>query len=221
LSGEEHSGPDDRLVEVLERAREHGALGPGPVAPQIEHARGFVDVIASRAGDPSWVVDLGSGGGVPGLVIASACPNVRVTLVEAIARRARDLELAVADLFGTAGGDPRSQRVRVVEGRAEGVAHHVEFREAADVVTARGFARPALVAEIGTGFLRVGGVLVVSEPPAGGGDRWPADRLGALGLGEPTVVATRGAHYVVIAKAAAAPSDRPRKTKPLVKRPAW
>jgi 16S rRNA (guanine527-N7)-methyltransferase len=221
LSSEEQPAPDARLAAVLERARAHGALGPGPVAPQIEHARGFVDVIATRLGDPTWVVDLGSGGGVPGLVIASALPTARVTLVEAIARRARDLELAAAELFGTDGEGPDRQRVRVVEDRAEVVAHWDEFREAADVATARGFGRPALVAEIATGFLRIGGVLVVSEPPAGRSDRWPPKRLRELGFGAPTIVPARGAHYAVMTKETAAPDDRPRPTKPLVKRPAW
>jgi 16S rRNA (guanine527-N7)-methyltransferase len=221
LSSEEHPEPDTRLAAVLERARAHGALGPGPVAPQIEHARGFVDVIAARVGEPESVVDLGSGGGVPGLVIASAFPGARVTLVEAIGRRARDLELAAGELFGTAESDSDKGRVRVVEDRAEAVAHRPEFREAPAVVTARGFGRPALVAEIATGFLRIGGVLVVSEPPEGGSDRWPPERLGELGFGEATTVASRAAHYVLIGKQSAAPEDRPRPTKPLVKRPAW
>ena len=55
------------LTAVLERARALGALGPGPVEDHITHAQRFVDALADQTGR---VLDLGSGGGIPGLVIA-------------------------------------------------------------------------------------------------------------------------------------------------------
>ena len=54
---------------------------------------------------------------------------------------------------------------RCSNGRAEDWAHEPELRETFDLVTARSFARPAVTAEIACGFLKVGGLLVVSEPP--------------------------------------------------------
>ena len=53
-------------LEVLEESRELGLLGPGPVARQVQHA---LD-LASAIGDFDWrMLDLGSGGGLPGLVL--------------------------------------------------------------------------------------------------------------------------------------------------------
>ena len=117
-----------------------------------------------------------------------------MTLVEAGRRRAADLAAAAAELFGTDG------RVEVVEARAETLAHRPDQREQAVLVTARSFGAPPLTAEIGTGFLAVGGWLVVSEPPEPDGDRWPADALARLGFGVPVPLAEGGAHYIAIPK---------------------
>ena len=207
---------EDALLVVLERARARGYLGPGPISPHLAHARGFAAVATGvLARTPDRVVDLGSGGGVPGLVLAAAWPAARVTLVEAGRRRAADLAAAAAELFGTDG------RVEVVEARAETLAHRPDQREQAVLVTARSFGAPPLTAEIGTGFLAVGGWLVVSEPPEPDGDRWPAAPLARLGFGVPVPLAEGGAHYIAIPKVDAAPADVPRDTRPLVKRPAW
>ena len=166
------------LLEQLERARTLGFLGPGPAADHVEHAQGFLAALADVAGR---VVDLGSGGGVPGLVVASARPDLEVVLVDAMAKRCRFLRTAVAVL-------DLAPRVRVVEGRAEHVGRS-DLRGAADAVTARAFGPPAATAECGAPLLRVGGRLLVSEPPDGP-DRWPADGLAILGLAPgPTLAA--------------------------------
>ena len=61
---------NDQLQTVLERARSLGFLGPGSVASQYEHAQRFLAGIPPEA----TVLDLGSGGGLPGLVIATELP---------------------------------------------------------------------------------------------------------------------------------------------------
>ncbi len=216
-TGTELPQPDeDALLVVLERARARGYLGPGPVRPHLDHARGFAAAATGvLARTPERVVDLGSGGGLPGLVLAAAWPEARVTLVEVGRRRAADLAAAVTELFGTGG------RVAVVEARAETLAHRSDQREQAVLVTARSFGAPPLTAEIGAGFLAVGGWLVVSEPPEPDGDRWPGAPLARLGLGLPVPISQGGAHYIGIPKIGPAPADVPRETRPLVKRPAW
>ena len=99
--------PDHELLEQLERARRLGFLGPGPVDDHVAHAAGFLDALVDVSGR---VVDLGTGGGVPGLVVAVARPDLEVVLVDATAKRCRFLESAVLALgLGT----------EVVEGRAE------------------------------------------------------------------------------------------------------
>jgi len=159
---------DDRLLAVLERSRSLGFLGPGPVTEHVRHAVGFVEALEEIAGR---VVDLGAGGGVPGLVIGLARPDLEVVLVDAMAKRCRFLEEAVRTLDVAAA---------VVEGRAEDIGRG-PLRGSADAVVARGFGPPAATAECAAPLLRVGGRLVVSEPPVSS-DRWNRAGLARLGL---------------------------------------
>jgi len=81
--------------------------------------------------------------------------------------------------------------VTVVRARAE-VAARSEMRGSFDLVVARAFGSPPVTAECAAGFLRVGGLLVVSEPPpqsptgrdqvSGEPVRWPVGPLAELGL---------------------------------------
>lgn len=158
------------LLAVLEEARQLGFLGPGPVGAHIDHAGGFLGCLAGVTG---LVVDLGSGGGVPGLVIATARPDLEVVMVDASAKRCRFLERAATTL-GLAGG-------RVVEGRAE-VVGRGDLRGRADAVVARSFGPPAVTAECAAPLLEVGGILVVSEPPESDDSRWSRPGLSLLGL---------------------------------------
>lgn len=121
------------------------------------------------------VLDLGSGGGVPGLVLAVEDPELRVLLLDANLRRTTFLEEALDRLGLTA-------RVQVLRGRAEEIGRDAELRATFDVVVARGFATPAITAECAAPFLHVGGRLVVAEPPDSSGDRWNGAALETIGL---------------------------------------
>lgn len=160
------------LARVLEEGRRRGFLGPGPVEDHLHHARAYGrhPAVSGRA----LGIDLGSGGGIPGLVLACDHPTTRWVLLDAHRGRASFLAEALATL-GLA------ERVRVVAARAEDVGRDVAHRGRYDVVVARSFGRPAVVAECGAPLLCLGGALVVSEPPDGI-DRWPEDGLAALGL---------------------------------------
>ena len=158
---------------MLEEARALGFLGPGPVVGHIEHAAGFIQAVGEP--HPTRVVDLGSGGGVPGLVVAGAWPGARVFLLDSSERRALFLAQAVAALG-------LSARVVVGHARAEDAGRDPAWRAQADVVLARSFGPPGVTAECAAPLLAVQGRLVVSEPPDGDGERWPAARLAELGL---------------------------------------
>lgn len=164
--------PEWTLERALEESRDRGFLGPGLLAAQIEHARGFASTLERT---PESFLDLGSGGGVPGLVLASVWPDVRATLLDSMVRRARFLEEATTRL-GIA------DRVSVVCARAEEAARRRDMRERFEVVTARSFGPPAVTAECGVGFLVAGGRMVVSEPPEDDAGRWPEQGLAELGL---------------------------------------
>jgi hypothetical protein len=173
------------LHEILAEARQAGFLGPGPIAPQLRHAEGFATVARRlAAGGPPHprLVDLGSGGGLPGLVVAARWPEATMELLEAGARRAAFLSRAVSRLG-------LSDRVAVLHQRAELSGRQEGLRGGFDGALARSFGRPAVVAECAAPLLQVEGWLVVSEPPAEdpvGSDperaRWPADFLAQFGL---------------------------------------
>ena len=175
------SGSDTSLLAVLETSRSLGFLGPGPVGDHVVHAGAFVPLIPQGGS----VLDLGSGGGLPGLVVARTRSDLRVVLVDSRQRRTDFLLHAVQELDLAA-------RVEVRTGRAEELAHEPELRHAFDVVVSRSFGPPAVTAECAAGFLRGPGSLVlVSEPPdedGGGHQRWPAGGLAELGLRRARVV---------------------------------
>jgi 16S rRNA (guanine527-N7)-methyltransferase len=163
------------------------------------------------------VLDLGSGGGLPGLVVATYRPELDLTLVEARQRACRFLREAVATLD--------LAQVTIVEARAEEAARRPDLRETFDAVVARSFGPPAVTAECAVGFLRPGGRLVVSEPPGDGAPeraatRWPAPGLEELGFTSPVAGGAPGASFVVLEKAKS--DDRwPRRVGVPAKRPVW
>ena len=205
------------LHEVLGEARAAGFLGPGPIEPQLLHADGFT-VIARRlavAGSPK-LVDLGSGGGLPGLVVARNWPEATVALLEANGRRAAFLRLAVDRLELT-------DRVAVLEERAEVGGRQEGLRAGFDGALARSFGRPAVVAECAAPLLRVGGWLVVSEPPRTGPEtdleaRWPAAALAQFGL-EPAEVVHGDFEYRTLRQTRPCPDRWPRRNGVPAKRP--
>lgn len=157
------------LTRQLNVAQTLGFLGPGAVEDHVVHAGCFLGELLAVFGR---VIDLGSGGGVPGLVVATNRPDLEVILVDAAAKRCAFLERAVTALG--------LERTSVVLGRAEVVGRGV-LRGSADAVIVRSFGPPAVTAECAAPLLRVGGRLIVSEPPHGP-SRWPADPLRQLGL---------------------------------------
>jgi 16S rRNA (guanine527-N7)-methyltransferase len=169
----------DGLLAVLERSRRLGFLGPGSLRVQVEHARGFAagPEQTGPAAPPARFVDLGSGGGVPGLVLATLWPASRGVLLDASARRCEFLAEAVDEL-GFAG------RIDVVRARAEEAGREPALRATCDLVVARSFGPPAVTAECAAPLLAKEGRLTVSEPPETPPDppRWPPAGLAQLGL---------------------------------------
>jgi len=155
-----------------------GLLGPGPAEAHIQHARGFARAfreITGSASDPARALDLGAGGGLPGLVLLFEWPTTTFVWLDSSERSTEFLASAAARLGETA-------RVEVVRGRAEEVGRQPALRHQLDLVVARSFGRPAVTAECAAPFLAAGGHVVVSEPPRELVDRWDATGLALLGL---------------------------------------
>lgn len=152
---------DTALEAALTAIAERGAIGERSLPVAIAHADQFVAAVPVTA---QRLVDLGSGGGLPGLVVAVRCPWLQVTLVERRTRRADLLLRAVRSLALGARVTVVSEDVQALAGREP---------HSFDVVTARSFAAPAITARWAGELLASGGVLVVSEPPTDEADRWP------------------------------------------------
>ena len=106
---------------------------------------------------PSSLLDLGTGGGVPGLPLACARPELPVTLLDATRKK-----VEAADRIAGAIG---LQNVKCIWGRAELQAHHPALREQFDVVVSRAVARLPLLVEFAAGFVRVGGRCLFFKTP--------------------------------------------------------
>lgn len=167
--------------------------------------------------DAGRLVDVGSGGGVPGLVLAIARPGLEVVLVEATAKKAAFLAEAAAGL----GLD----RVRVVAQRAETAGRDPGLRDAADAATARAVGSVALVLELTLPFLRPGGRAVLYRgPTAEVEEKTAAGVAGQLGGGEPVVhrrTLAGGAErrLLVVPKIGPTPDRYPRRDGMPAKRP--
>jgi 16S rRNA (guanine527-N7)-methyltransferase len=196
------------VIEILERARDLGFLGPGPVAPHIEHAEGFALGVLSS---PTRCLDLGSGGGLPGLVLAQRWLEAELVLLDATAKRCDFLRQAVADLG-------LEERVSVVEARAEDAGREPRLRASFDLVVARSFGPPAVTAECAAPFLAPGGRLIASEPPEPAPDRWPPEGLAQVGLVS-VVAIVAPSHYRVLEQRDLCPERFPRRVGVPQKRP--
>ncbi|GAV74578.1 GidB domain-containing protein [Cephalotus follicularis] len=101
------------------------------------------------------LIDVGTGPGLPGLVLAIACPGWKVTLLECMNKRCIFLKHAVS-LTGLS-------NVRVVRGRAEDMGQDLLFRENFDVAVARAVAEMRILAEYCLPLVRVGGLFVAAK----------------------------------------------------------
>jgi 16S rRNA (guanine527-N7)-methyltransferase len=119
----------ERYVDLLATAGvERGLIGPRE-APKLWDRHVFNCLaLASLMPPGATVVDLGSGAGLPGLVLAIGRPDLALTLVEPLQRRTTFLDEVIGEL--------RLEKVRVVRGRAEDLHGGGRF----DVVTARALA---------------------------------------------------------------------------------
>ena len=149
---------------------------------------------------------------MPGLPLALRWKATTWVLLDGMERRARALDAAV----GALGLDGR---VAVHHDRAEAAGRDTTLRGAFDLVVARAFGPPAVTAECGVPFLRVGGRLAVSEPPGDDPGRWPADGLALLGSVPEAPRRVGQAAVQVLIQTDSCPDRYPRRVGVPAKRP--
>jgi 16S rRNA (guanine527-N7)-methyltransferase len=167
---------------------ERGIVGPGEAARIWDRHVLNCGVIARLIPATCSVVDLGSGAGLPGIVLAMLRPESRVTLLEPMARRAVFLQECVTALS--------LDNVEVVRGRAEEFAG----RLAADVVTSRAVAPLEKVAVMSMGLARPGGrVLAMKGASAAAELARARPVLARLGVSDARVVTVASASGAIAA----------------------
>ena len=171
------------------------------------------------AAAPRRAVDLGSGGGIPGLLLALARPDVAWTLVDSAGKKAAVLR-SFAEALGLHG-------VVVIAQRAESLGRDPLHRERYDLVTARACAPLPVLVEYALPFLRRDGMLLAWKGPLTDAD--PEMARGAeastmVGGGRPTTVDPElpdlgGHRFVVITKVLPTPARFPRRPGEPARRP--
>ena len=205
------------LGEILDAAVDEGFLTRTAASDGIEHSEGFLgfgpEDFAVLLGVNDLAIDLGTGGGLPGLVLATQTDN-RWLLVDRGTRRCRFLRWAVGIL-------EISDRVEIMESSVEELAR-TGYRGRAMLVTARSFGAPAKTAECAAPLLRTRGILVVSEPPQTASERserWPAEGLNKLGLSDVGHWHTGSHGYRAFVCDRTCPPDFPRRMPKIVADP--
>jgi 16S rRNA (guanine527-N7)-methyltransferase len=161
------------------------------------------------------LADLGAGAGVPGIPLAIALPDTRVTLVEANGRKCEFMRAVAADLA--------LDNIEVVHERAETWAAGLGQM---DIVTVRALAQLDVVAEYGAPLLRLGGALVAWRGQRDPGDEAAGARAAqilGLSVEEPQWVepypGALNRHLHVMIKTAPTPDRFPRRDGVARKRP--
>ncbi len=131
--------------------------------------------------EDAGIIDVGSGGGLPGVPLAITRPDVRMTLLETTGKKARFLESCVAKLSLT--------NTKVLNSRAETAGQEKEHRQQYDVVVCRGVGPMAELLEYTLPLLKVGGMLLAMKGPKVAEELEQAgDALHVLGGGEIEVI---------------------------------
>jgi 16S rRNA (guanine527-N7)-methyltransferase len=145
------------------------------------HVEESLAVLEAMTPAVGWrVVDIGAGGGIPGLVVAVMRPDLAVTLVEADRRKAGFL-VHVAGLLDL-------DNVTIAARRAEEMGRDPEHRARYDAVISRAAAPPPLLVELAMPMMRAGASLwaLVSDAPAAAAGL-TGDEVGAVAV-EPGIL---------------------------------
>jgi len=171
---------DESRLRVLERilreAQRIGALSNAPVAEIISHAKWFADAMPHTA---RTAVDLGSGAGVPGLIVALFCPYLRLHLVDRRVGRTDVLVRAVHALNLV-------DRVTVRCSEITDMTKDSTWAKHFDVAMSRGLGPPIQTLNLSRDLVKPGGTIIISEPPPDSDSRWDQQQVRALGLEGPS-----------------------------------
>ena len=142
---------DSKLEQLARLISDWPGLVSGPAQDLVADSL----VLLEHLGDAKKIVDVGSGGGLPGLPLKIVRPDLSVTLVESDQDKAAFIVRASAALG--------LEDVEVLAKRAEEVGQDPRYREAFDVAVARALAPMPVLAELCLPLVRVGGRLLAQK----------------------------------------------------------
>ena len=178
----------------------------------------FSCVLAWKASPPNSLIDIGTGAGFPGLPLKILYPNLRLTLVESVGKKAMFCQHIVRVLG--------LERVEVIKSRAEDLGQNANHREKYDWAVARAVANLNVLSEYLLPLVRIGGTMLAQKGESGPAEAQSAEKAMKLLGGKlrqliqanlPGVAEDR--YLMLVDKVAATPPKYPRKAGIPAKQP--
>ena len=179
----EHRGKLDQFAELLiaENQKYNLTRIDSPEQIQVRHfldslaGLSILDELTQKTGKPLNILDIGSGAGFPGLVLAIVRPEWQIASLEATGKKAT-FQKKVCDALGL-------KNTTILNGRGEDIAHHAAYRQQFDSVTARALAAMPVLAELSLAFVKTGGAALYWKGPSAEDElktaRTAIDQMGA------------------------------------------
>jgi len=178
----------------------------------------FSCVLAWKASPPSRLIDVGTGAGFPGLPLKILYPNLKLTLVESVGKKAMFCQHMVRVLG--------LEHVDVIQARAEDLGQNPAHREKYDWSIARAVANLSVLSEYLIPLVKMGGMMLAQKGESGPAEAQSAEKAMKLLGGKlkqlipvnlPGVADDR--YLVIVEKVAATPPNYPRKPGIPMKQP--
>lgn len=162
---QEHRKKLDGFSEILiaENQKYNLTRIDSPEQIQVRHfldslvGLSILDELSQKTGKPLKILDIGSGAGFPGLVLAIVRPEWHITSLEATGKKANFQQMVCSELC--------LENATVLNVRAEDAAHHAAYRQQFDAVTARALAALPMLAELSLAFVKIGGLALYWKGP--------------------------------------------------------
>ena len=143
----------DRLLEKNQVMNLTAITDPADVVSL--HFLDSASLLPSKVFQGKKVIDVGTGGGFPGLVLKILEPSIQLTLLDTLGKRMDWLEEVSGEL-GLTG-------ITFVKGRAEEYSHKKEFRDSYDLAVSRALASMPMLAELCLPYVKVGGMFMAMK----------------------------------------------------------
>lgn len=109
--------------------------------------------------DNDKIIDIGTGGGFPGIPIKIVRKNTEITLLDGLNKRLKFLDIVIENLG--------LKKINTIHGRAEDFGKNKEYREKYDVAVSRAVAPLNILCEYCMPFVKKGGIFIAMKGPKG------------------------------------------------------